>query len=617
MRPWLALIPILLVAAFLRFQGITDMSTVVVYDEAAYALDAQNLLENPRLTPFFENNYGRESLWMYLLAPMLTGLGMEPVTLRIAGAFMGVLTIAASYRLTREVFRWRWAGFWAATGLAVLYWHVHLSHIGFRAILYPLVGAIAFTALLRAYRLNRGWIFSGVLFGVLFYTYIGARVWLGIGIGLMLIWALLDQSRRRGALRAFLSTGIVCAPLAIYLITQGDTASARVQDVAIRSSSEFLSNLQGWLNGLFFSGDPYFVHNSPLRPVFDLPLALLFIVGSIALGWTARKGWIALLVYAMAGGALIPALLSSGAPHFLRGIGLVIPLALIMGAGAVWIIQHAPRMGTVIVPGLLIWAGIHTAQDFNAFAPTFSDYLPEEQALFNGINALSAFDTNEAIYFMPLRYDYPLIAFQRDEIGERDWGAFDPGYCLVYIQADSALYLSLPPLSEFHRDQLMRYGQVKTVSTTDTVLYRVEPDARLWNITDEAIFGGIAGIRLINDLPELVRPGETLQVDLAVRALEPLAFPLGAFIHLYGDPTPYDGGRLWSNDTRMLCEPFPADQWRADEVIIQSYEVIIPEDTPSGMYQIALGMMNADTDERLHYDAPYQVAILGEIFVGP
>ena len=57
----------LLFGAAFRATGIDQMSEMVHYDEAYYAVDALSLIEQPRLTPFFPDNFGRESLWMYWL----------------------------------------------------------------------------------------------------------------------------------------------------------------------------------------------------------------------------------------------------------------------------------------------------------------------------------------------------------------------------------------------------------------------------------------------------------------------------------------------------------------------------------------------------------------------
>src|SRR5688572_19811526 len=156
---------ILLAGSALRFQGVHTLTASRQYEEAYYAMDAATLLQQPRFVPFFPENYGRESAWMYVLAPFMAVFGYEAFGLRLAAALTGILTLAAVYRLGAEVFRSRWAALWTMAGLAVLYWHVHFSHLAWRALLFPCVGALAFALLWRARRTNRPvhWFAAGVL----------------------------------------------------------------------------------------------------------------------------------------------------------------------------------------------------------------------------------------------------------------------------------------------------------------------------------------------------------------------------------------------------------------------------------------------------------------------
>ena len=125
---------LLLIGVALRLHGLGAMTGMVHYDEAYYGVDALSLLAQPRLTPFFPANFGRESLWMYLLAPALAVFGGGAFALRIAAVFTGIVTLAAVYRLAREITGGRGA-FWSLAALAVLFPHVLASHEAFRALL--------------------------------------------------------------------------------------------------------------------------------------------------------------------------------------------------------------------------------------------------------------------------------------------------------------------------------------------------------------------------------------------------------------------------------------------------------------------------------------------------
>ncbi len=130
MRRLALLTAILLIGAALRLNGLHAMLGMVHYDEAYYGDDALSLIAEPRLTPFFPDNFGRESLWMYILAPSLAVFGAGAFALRVVAIFTGVLTLAAVYRLARELIGRR-AALWSMAALAVLFWHVLASHEAF------------------------------------------------------------------------------------------------------------------------------------------------------------------------------------------------------------------------------------------------------------------------------------------------------------------------------------------------------------------------------------------------------------------------------------------------------------------------------------------------------
>ena len=66
------------------------------------------------------------------------------------------LTVPAIYWMTREAFSRttlpaRWLALWTALFMAFSYWHISLSRIGFRAIMLPLMAALAFGWFWRAW----------------------------------------------------------------------------------------------------------------------------------------------------------------------------------------------------------------------------------------------------------------------------------------------------------------------------------------------------------------------------------------------------------------------------------------------------------------------------------
>jgi 4-amino-4-deoxy-L-arabinose transferase-like glycosyltransferase len=149
---WLPL-GVLLLAALLRLWQIGRVPPGLQFDEAHNAIDAVRVLDGSR-DVFFTENGGREPFIVYLQACLLALLGRAhpAFALRLASAFVGIVTVAVLYRAFGELAGDRRVGLLAAAYLAVSYWHLHFSRYGIRAILAPLWTTAALWAWWRATR---------------------------------------------------------------------------------------------------------------------------------------------------------------------------------------------------------------------------------------------------------------------------------------------------------------------------------------------------------------------------------------------------------------------------------------------------------------------------------
>ncbi|MBK9054198.1 MAG: glycosyltransferase family 39 protein [Chloroflexi bacterium] len=123
------LILALFAAAFLRFWQLDSLPPGLYHDEAYYALDALSLLEGKtfpiyyegwelyaqdahaqrpatptRFPIFFEGNYGREPLHVYLLALSIKLFGATPFAIRLVVALSGVLAVWTTYLAAGALF---------------------------------------------------------------------------------------------------------------------------------------------------------------------------------------------------------------------------------------------------------------------------------------------------------------------------------------------------------------------------------------------------------------------------------------------------------------------------------------------------------------------------------
>ena len=134
------MVAVLLVAAALRLVAFGEVPPGLYHDEAYHGLDVVDILRG-RFSFYFPANNGREPLFIYMIAVAVGLLGRSPFALRLVSFFAGLLTVAATGAMGRALFSRR-VGVLAAAVLAVTLWHVHLSRVGFRAVLLPLFIAL-------------------------------------------------------------------------------------------------------------------------------------------------------------------------------------------------------------------------------------------------------------------------------------------------------------------------------------------------------------------------------------------------------------------------------------------------------------------------------------------
>jgi hypothetical protein len=585
----IALTLILLIAAALRFAELAPMRGMLHHDEAAYGVDALSLIAQPRLPIYFPANNGREGLWIALIAPLIAVFGGGAFPMRVTAMLVGVLTVAAVYALARETqqgFQRRDRSFAAhifpifvAAALAVQFWHVLHSHHAFRAITFPSFGALALALCLRAHRLNeRGWwMAAGVVVGLLFYTYIAARLWL-IGIGALASLTFVRYAdRRRGVALGALLCGMVCAPLVIALI---QTPQMRVDQVAITSLETLIGNLSAWI-GVLFANDPIYdnVHYLDGAGLWTIPTAFLALSGVIV---RVRRDRRALLgVAALLALSILPAALTDRPITLLRALGATIPLALIVGYGAAaW--WRVGMVGRIVVIGALVWGATATRIDLAAYVDSDAIRTPMEQPLNAAIDALAIHTSDMPVYFTPLRADHPVLQLRAWTIN-RPFAAFLPEHCTRLSDAPYADYVML-----FPTDALDAWGRIEQRAPSIMRLYP-EQAVFAW---DGIAFDGQIAARFRDPIPTAARAGEAILWRWMFRRIARLDRHLTAFLHLYEADAPI----LRAQHDMPLCPVDTPMDWRADEVIAQTFALTIPPDLPAGSYRIAFGLYESALD---------------------
>lgn len=322
-RHWVAVLLIALVAIALRVYAIDQLPPGLFGDEAVEGLDALDVLAG-NFHIWFHAHLGREPLYVYLTALSYALFGVTPLATRLPALIAGLLTIPAAF-----VFVCEWAaGIFSrerATRLALLtsallaisFWHVQMTRNAHRDTLLPLVEAIGYALLWRAFRTNdrRAYAGAGAVLGLAIYTYSPGR-FVGVFVALFVVvefvlWRLTDDRRPKtedtnspssvigqwssviGLAVAALCAFLVMLPLAIYFAQNPAQFTRRFDSTSIFEQSDpltaFATSVAGNLAQFVVPGAGYQSkhYNLPGKPIFDLFIAPWFLAGVII----ALKHW--------------------------------------------------------------------------------------------------------------------------------------------------------------------------------------------------------------------------------------------------------------------------------------------------------------------------------------
>jgi hypothetical protein len=612
---------VLLVAASLRLTALTEVPPGVHFDEAANGILAADIgLRGDR--PIFISSYtGKEVLFFYLAGGLMRLLGDSVFTLRLTSAFVGLLTVAATYWLGWELLRKRTAALLAAALLATSFWQLLFSHLGFRAITQPLLQALTVAALLRGIRLNdwRWLAAAGIFLGLTGYTYLAARLF-----PVLLLLAALPLILNRKTLRqrwgqmllVLILALLVLAPLLIYFVNHPAAFWVRIGQVA-PGSGQNPSLIESYVKSLemfFLEGDPYVRLNLPQRPLFDWLWGGLLVVGwaVLLLGWRQLKAdWqrvAALLLLLTPLVMILPTALATGEiiPSNLRAIGLAPFIFFLPAVGLQRLaddldkrIQGLPAAWLMLAVGLT-WLTVGGLQTEHAYFQEWASRTDLFYAADGDLTAVAPFldsldTTNKTIYVASPHYQHPTLAFLSQKYGQIKW--LPQSQALVFPAEGTAVYIfpHSSPLPEWAEPFMA--AAVLLDSPLDS---NGEPIFTAYERTtaqDLAVpnpinvnFGG--AITLLGYSMDLGHVNETVPLRLVWRVDGPPPADFAPFVHLE------DGwGYRWG---QVETFAYPAAQWQPGEIIVQQVAVPAPPGTPPGAaYQLRVGLFNQATGERL------------------
>ncbi|MCK4453813.1 glycosyltransferase family 39 protein [Candidatus Parcubacteria bacterium] len=362
------LLLIIALAGFFRLWQIETIPPGIYPDEA---INANQAISEPGKI-FYPENHGREGLFINLIALSFSVFGISIWSFKIVSALFGILTILGLYLLTKELFfqyienRSQCIALLSSFFLATSFWHINFSHIGFRAILVPLILTFSFYLLFYGFRTKKTWAFilAGIIFGVGFHTYIAFRLAVLIIPVILILWWLIykrQNLKKKFFLFTFsflLFTFIVAAPIGFYFLENPENFVSRTVGVSIFSQANpikaFGESLITHLAMFNIAGDYNWRHNISGFPVLFWPVGILFLIGIflslkkclmplklkdqplVISYWLLITWWFIML---------LPGILTiEGIPHCLRCIGAIPPTFIFAGIGGEFFYRNIKKI---------------------------------------------------------------------------------------------------------------------------------------------------------------------------------------------------------------------------------------------------------------------------------
>lgn len=360
---------IMAVAIFFRLFNLASIPPGLYPDEAINGNNAIEALDTGNYKIFYPENNGREGLFINIQSFFIKIFGNEPWALRFTSAIFGSFTILGLYLLTKQLFQKESTAMLAAFFMAVSFWHINFSRIGFRAIMAPffLVWSMwLFWKLANSGAENRKnkiiALFAGIIFGLGFHSYIAYRITpvLLIPAGIILI----KKKQFYSLLLFFIGAGLAISPLALYFYQNPQDFFGRTSQISVFSSETIAKDIS--INiaktfGMFFAvGDYNWRHNLAGAPQLWYPISALFALGIILsiiqifknleirkktwgqkfLSAIAQFSSSEMFLFIWMAAGFLPVIISNeGLPHALRAIILIPPSMIFAALGFVWLKQ--------------------------------------------------------------------------------------------------------------------------------------------------------------------------------------------------------------------------------------------------------------------------------------
>ncbi|MCP4358389.1 MAG: hypothetical protein GY796_10275 [Chloroflexi bacterium] len=667
---WLAVTLIILIAFFFRFYRLDDHPLGLTFDPAINGLDAVRLIQRGGDLPvFFPTNGGREPLHVYTLIPAIWLFKTTPFAIRVVTATLSLFSVVFLFVFlynSPPFFRSRWpnppetvgttnpatAGapyhFWlAALGsltLATSYWPIMTGRLGLRTELATFLSIPIIWLFLKGWgKGQRHWfILSGLLLGLLGYTYSAARL-LPLILALALVPEFLPPQKGRRIkaqiTNLFIFTVaaiIVYLPMMWYLSTHPAQFTARAFSVMIWNFVDTPADIitEVGRNALrvisFFCcvGSPNPIFGLPeypgLHPIL-FPFLLIGLLGAI-INWRLLFPRLVVLWWLI---GLVPSIVTLEAPHPLRMVLAIVPTAILIGLGPIYIVQWLTSKKPNLIPNRLLLLAIPFIlyPVFDNTLAYFSDWtkLQATRGAFD-YGAVAIRDTvleeieKDVPIYLPLaRLNFPTLLFYLSGHFQREanLSAHASNAAVVispdkntgdttWVRLHNNRATILPPLTTKgqHLIQEALAGNTTPIRSTDG-----EVVARLTQLSIDPVqfvetpayslnasFGPV-NLMGANYVPLIDPPATEIPVTLFWEATTHMTTEYDVLVRLVDD-----NRRVWGNgDGRPTDWVYPTTFWRpgVDRVAAQHLINLESNGPEPGRYWLAVSIFDPPTGQRL------------------
>jgi hypothetical protein len=593
---------VLLLAGVVRLVALDRVPPGLQHDEVFGGEFAQMVFKGQRPI-FFDMNGGNEPFFLYLVTLSLAAFGKNLLALRFPAVAGGMVSIAATIWLARRLFGGRIA---LVTGLmmAASLWYVLDSRVSLRAIWLPALMTLAFGLLwrwLREGRLPLLLLGSAILGGSL-YTYTSAALGVvTVGLFALYLWLARKQRRQAAGLGLALLLAVMIGAPMFWHIARVPAAKQRVRDLsaellALKAGNPVpvLVNTGKVLAMFAFTGDPEWRYNVAGRPVFTLPLGLVFYLGLILClrRWRdERYAFLALWLLVNLGASAV----TSSAPSSLRAVGAAPAAYAIASVGLMSSRNWARRGGwrRLLVPLLVLAVGLDAACSLGSYFLVWPANAKVREVYRGDIASIARYLRHTdwpgpVMISSEFAADLDRQSFEYLGMTDRQPMWFDAQHELVLrSQPVLTLFPSNRPVAAPLLPLLESAGTQVQVSSRDFMAWQLVAKPTTARSPEASVATDWSGAAMQIEsvsLPESVASGSKLPVLITwrVSAQAPGGRQITFFAHLRDDQ-----GLLWGQADVLT---YPTSDWRIGDEIHQLLNIAVPADMPPGLATVQVGV---------------------------